>query len=105
MPQLVQYGLDIGEILSVTGDDVAFVIKGVGYWWRGRVGVWHNYSNNLSMSANLWREMRPEGGQLFEITTGMSDGKTLYFNTAHHAGKLQSMKAELPERKAKRAPY
>jgi len=100
MLHLEQYLLDIGaEILSVTGDDIAFVIKGDNYWWWGRVYVTYDMGNGIAISADQWREMRWQNDNPLEITAGMGDGERLYFTTVSSEGKLNSVVAELPESK------
>ena len=106
MLHLEQYLLDLGgEILSVSGDDIAFVIRDEGYQWWGRVRTGSASDKEIQLLADLWREMYREAGEPLTVTAGMGEGGLLYFTTAHRDGWLQSMKAELPERQAKITAY
>lgn len=93
MLHLEKYVLDLGgEILSSTGEEIAFVIRQDSFWWWGKCtfgGGFYKY-----ISIELWREMRLAVGQTLKVTPGMGDGEYLYFVTAHTEGKLQSMRVE-----------
>ena len=89
---LEQYIQDLGgELVSLAGDEIAFLIKQPNYWWWGKIVASSSYSNGLTLGVQLWREMRVEFGEPMQILPGMGDGTRLYFTTSHTTAKLQNM--------------
>ncbi|MCL2548664.1 MAG: DUF1048 domain-containing protein, partial [Symbiobacteriaceae bacterium] len=104
MLHLEQYVLDLGgEVLSVSGDALAFVIRFASYWWWGCVSMSSSstvFDKEFTLTSDLWREMRFDAATPVTVTTGMGDGSIYYFTTPNTDGMLLSAKVEVPQRQA-----
>ena len=97
MRHLEQYAMDLGcEILSSTGGELAFRLRGEDYWWWGKLAV--TSAQHEEVELQLLREMRLETGKTLKVTPGMGDGEQLYFSTQSPDGKLQSMRVDMVKR-------